>query len=300
MNGLRLLLATLCLLTLGGPGSALARGSDQAPDLLIKRGLELRRAGKSEEALELFRRAHEAAPCPRTLGQMGLVESSLQLWIEADSHLTAALATPDDGWVHQNRRFLDQAVLRAREHVGELMITGPPCAKVAVAGKSIGALPLLAPIRIAEGDVAVRATSDGSKPYAVDVSIKGGARAAISIVLEPVDLGLPLPRPAERTDPFVPSPSPKKMRIALGASLAAGGVAALVWGVTWIAIDGRSSCADCAASYDTRTPGLLLVGGGSALALAGGALLYWGLRSSEPTTTTVGFGNRSVELETRF
>jgi hypothetical protein len=299
MNSLRLLLATLCLLTFGGPGSALARGSDQDPDLLIKRGLELRRAGKSEEALELFRRAHEAAPCPRTLGQMGLVESSLQLWIEADSHLTAALATPDDGWVHMNRRFLDQAVVRAREHVGELMITGPPGAKVAVAGKSIGALPLLAPIRIAEGDVAVSATSAGSKPYAVDVSIKGGARAAISIVLEPLDLALPPPRSPDTAEPFVASPSPTRMRLALGASLAAGGVAALIWGVTWIAIDGHSSCAGCASSYDTRTPGLLLVGGGSALALAGGALVYWAVHASEPTTS-VGFAHRSIQLETRF
>jgi len=300
MNRLRLLLATLCLLRFGGPGSALAHGADRDPDLLIKRGLELRRAGKSEEALELFRRAHEAAPCPRTLGQMGLVESSLQLWIEADSHLSAALATPDDGWVHQNRRFLDQAVVRAREHVGELMITGPPGAKVAVAGKSVGALPLPAPIRIAEGDVAVRATSDGSKPYAVDVSIKGGARAAISIVLEPIDLTLAPPRAPEEAQPFAAWPSPKRMRLGLGASLAAGGVAALVWGVTWIAIDGQSSCAGCGASYDTRTPGLVLVGGGSALALAGGALIYWVLHSGEPTTTTFGFANRSIQVETRF
>ena len=299
MNTLRFLPATLCLLMVVGPGSALARGPDQDPDALIKRGLELRRAGKSEEALDLFRRAHEASPCPRTLGQMGLVESSLQLWIEADSHLTAALATPDDAWVRTNRRFLDQAVVRAREHVGELMISGPPGAKIAVAGKSVGALPLRAPIRISEGDVAVSATSEGSKPYTVDVSIRGGARAAISIVLEPIDLTLP--RPAEeQAQPFAASPSPRRLRLGLGVSLAAGGVAALVWGVTWIAIDGQSSCAGCGTSYDTRTAGLLLVGGGSALALAGGALLYWAIHPGRPTNATVGLANRSVQLEARF
>jgi hypothetical protein len=300
MNNLRAFAATLCLVTFSGPGAALAHGSDQDMDVLIKRGLDLRRAGKSEEALELFRRAHEAAPCPRTLGQMGLVESSLQLWIEADSHLTAALATPDDAWVHINRRFLDQAVVRAREHVGELIITGPPGARVAVGGKPIGALPLRSPIRIAEGDVAVSATSAGSKPYAVDISIKGGARAAISIVLEPVDLALAVPAGPERAQPFVVSPPPNKVRLGLGASLAAGGLAALAWGATWIAIDGQSSCAGCGTSYDTRTAGLLLVGGGSALAVAGGALIFWALHPGGAPDATVRLGGRSIQLEARF
>ena len=175
MNTLRVFAATLSLLILSRPSSALARGSDHDPDTLIMRGLELRRMGKSEEALELFRRAHASAPGPRTLGQMGLVESSLQLWTEADAHLTAALTTPDDGWVHKNRQFLEQAVDRAREHIGELVITGPPGARIAVAGRAIGALPLLAPIRLVEGDVAVSATSEGSKTYSVDVSIKVAA-----------------------------------------------------------------------------------------------------------------------------
>jgi hypothetical protein len=296
MNSLRAL-ATLCLMMFAGSGRAAAHDSDQDPDLLIKRGLDLRRAGKSEEALELFRRAHEAAPCPRTLGQMGLVESSLQLWIEADSHLTAALATPDDAWVHKNRRFLDQAVVRAREHVGELMITGPPGTKVAVAGRSIGALPLPAPIRIAEGDVAVSATSEGTKPYAVDVSIKGGARAAISIVLEPLDLAVR--QAPEQAEPFTLSPLSNKLRLGLGASLAAGGVAALAWGVTWIAIDGRASCVRC-DPYDTRSAGLWLVGGGSALALAGGALIFWALHAGHAPQATVALANQSVRLQAPF
>lgn len=298
MNTLRVLAATLSLLVFGGLGSARARGSDNAPDTLIMRGLELRRMGRSKEALEMFRRAHASAPCPRTLGQMGLVESSLQLWTDADADLTAALATPDDLWVHKNRQFLAQAMDRAREHIGELVITGPPGAAIAVAGKPIGALPLLAPIRLAEGDVAVSATSGGAKTYSVDVSIKGGGRAAISIILDPIDLVLPAP-PSE-AQPFVSSPSPRKTRLRLGASLGITGVAALVWGIVWIAIDGRPSCAGCGSSYDTRTSGLLLVGGGSALALAGGALVFSALHLGAPTNTTIGLANRSVQLETRF
>lgn len=298
MNTLRVFAATLSLLIFSRPGSALAHGSDHDPDTLIMRGLELRRMGRSEEALELFRRAHASAPGPRTLGQMGLVESSLQLWSEADAHLTAALTTPDDGWVHKNRQFLEQAVDRAREHIGELVITGPPGARIAVAGRAIGALPLLAPIRLAEGDVAVSATSEGSKTYSVDVSIKGGARAAISIVLDPVDLTLPARR--QEAQPLVSPTSAKRARLRLGASLAITGAAALVWGVVWIALDGRSSCDGCGTTYDTRTSGLLLVGGGSALALAGGALVFSALHLAAPTNATIGLPNRSIQFEARF
>jgi hypothetical protein len=65
---------------------------------------------------------------------MGLVESSLQRWMDADAHLGAALATPDDPWVHRNRVFLDQAIDRTRQHVGELVITGPPGTRVSLGG----------------------------------------------------------------------------------------------------------------------------------------------------------------------
>ena len=141
------------------------------------RGLDLRRAGRSADALALFRRAYEVAPSPRTLGQMGLVESSLQLWADAEAHLLAVLATPEDAWVHRNRQFLEQARERTKEHMGELLITGPPGTKVSLGERRVGSLPLAAPVRLAEGDVVISATSDGYKPFSVDLSIKGGARA---------------------------------------------------------------------------------------------------------------------------
>ncbi len=154
------------------------------------RGLDLRRAGRSDAALELFRRAYESAPSPRTLGQMGLVESSLQLWTDADAHLTAALATPDDGWVHKNRQFLDQAMDRTQEHVGELVIIGPPGNQDRLGGKAIGALPISAPRSGSPKEMwpsAPRAT-DANPTRSTCPS--RGRRAAISIVLDPIDLAL--------------------------------------------------------------------------------------------------------------
>lgn len=258
------------------------------------RGLDLRRAGRSEEALILFRRAYEEEPSPRTLGQMGLVESSLQLWIDADTHLGAALATPDDAWVRRNRHFLDQAMVHARDHVGELAITGPPGTRISVDGKRAGTLPLT-PLRLAEGEVDVSASADGRKPYSVHVSVKGGGRAAISIVLDPVELEAPNHEPQSLISA---EPPLTRTRVRAGIALAAAGTLALAWGITWIAIDGRLACRGC-GTYDTKAPGMILAGGGGALALAGGVLLFSAFHSAAPNST-IGLTTHSVRFEARF
>ena len=84
--------------------SGVARADDRATaDAMIARGLELRREGKPDEALEQFQRAHALAPSARTLGQMGIVEGTLKHWTDAEDHLTAALALSNDAWVKKNQ-----------------------------------------------------------------------------------------------------------------------------------------------------------------------------------------------------
>jgi hypothetical protein len=300
MNTLRVAAVALAiaLAVFGHLNTAAARDNDADPEVLIKRGLDLRRAGRSTDALALFRRAYEAAPSPRTLGQIGLVESSLQLWSDADAHLAAALATPEDAWVQTNRQFLDQAMHRTTEHIGELMIMGPPGTRVSLGGRAIGALPISAPVRLVEGEVAVTATSDGHKPYAIDISIKGGARAAISIVLDPIDLG---PRDRE-TQPLLSADrtdKPTRPRLQAGAALAVAGIAGLSLGLVWIALDGHPVCDGCINVYDTRARGIVVAGSGAALALAGGALLFSVFHTGS-TNPTVGLAGRSLRFEARF
>ena len=58
----------------------------------------------------MFERAHAVAPSARTVGQMGLVETALQRWVDAESHLLASLSSADDAWVKKNRGFLEQAL----------------------------------------------------------------------------------------------------------------------------------------------------------------------------------------------
>jgi len=267
-----------------------ARAAEPTADELVARGLELRRQAKPEEALEMFRRAHALAPSPRTVGQMGLVEASLEHWLEADAHLTASLATPDDGWVKKNRAFLDQALAVSRGHIGELVITGPPATDVAVDGKPGGTLPAIAPIRLVEGDAAVTASGAGFKEFSKTVKITGGARVSLAIVLDPIDkrpavaLAAPAPLPASSSAaPVAPSPAAgepdrRAWRTWTGAGLIAAGAGLATWGAVWIAIDGNDRCTNpgpaCATVYDSRTAGWILAAGGAAAAAAGTIVLF--------------------------
>lgn len=293
-------IALLTLPTTAPPDRA-QRHKPSEPEGLIARALELRRAGRPTDALELLREAHDQAPSPRTLGHMGLVETSLQMWSDADAHLTAALATPADGWVSRNREFLADAQARTQIHVGELAVTGPPGARVRVDGKERGRLPLRAPLRLAEGDVRVTATADGYKPFSVEVTIRGGTRAAVTVWLDPLHLeAAPPPAPP----PLVPDDArPADRRRWVGGALAAAGAGALLWGIVWLRADGGCEVADgstgrCLSVYSTGTAGWMLTAGGASLLAAGGALLYAGLRSEG--RVSVSASARAVQLQTRF
>lgn len=272
------------------------------PNGLISRALELRRAGRPAEALGLFRQAHEQAPSPRTLGHLGLVETSLHLWSDADAHLEAAMATPADGWIRRNQVFLAEARARTAAHVGQLLVTGPPGARLAISGKAVGRLPLAAPLRLAEGDVRISATAEGHKPFSIELNIQGGTRAAITVVLEPLNLAAappaapPGPAPPER-------PWHVDRRKWVGAALTGAGIGTLALGIIWLNMAGRCETFSarprgCVYAYDTAGLGWLATVGGAAMLMAGGIVLYVGSRPG--TAVGVAAGPRSLRLEARF
>jgi PEGA domain-containing protein len=272
----------------------IARAAEPDADGLITRGLELRRESKPEQALEMFQRAHALAPSPRTLGQMGLVETSLEHWMDAEAHLTASLATPDDTWVRKNRAFLDQALAVCKGHIGELVITGPDGTNVAVDGKSVGVLPAVQPVRLAEGNAAVTASGTGFKDFSKTVTVAGGSRTSLAIVLDPIDkrpavaLGAPVPLPTSSaaSSPVVTEHHRPAWRSWAGPGLVAAGAGLLTWGIIWIAVDGNDHCPTggpaCNNVYDTKTSGWILAAGGAAAAAGGAVLLLTGRRNESP------------------
>ena len=202
-------LVTACSLSIVicGVGRAAEPGADE----LITRGLELRRQEKPAQALEMFQRAHALGPSPRTLGQMGLVETSLEHWLDAETHLAASLAVPDDAWVRKNRTFLDQALKVSRSRIGELVITGPAGTDVAVDGRHVGTLPAVQPVKLVQGNAVVTANGAGFNDFSKTVAVQGGAKTSLAIVLDPVEkrpavaLSTPVPLPASSAPPRAPT-----------------------------------------------------------------------------------------------
>jgi hypothetical protein len=291
-------------------GAAGSETDDRAAGAMIARGLELRRQGKPAEALEMFQRAHAITPSARTLGQMGLVEGTLEHWTDAEDHLTAALAAADDPWIRKNKGNLQSALDSVKPHIGQLVFSGTPGAAVTVAGKVAGTLPNVAPVRVAAGTVLVSATASGSKQFVDRITVQGGMQTAVTITLQPFE---PPPAPAP-TAPFNPATVPimpelhphYSWKTWTGGGLLAVGAGLLTWGIVWIAVDGNhtsGACSDpalmnCAPVYDTKTIGWILTAGGAAAAAGGGLLLY--TSKNNGTDITMSLAPTSFQLSGRF
>jgi hypothetical protein len=291
--------------------AASASAADGAsPDQLIQQGLDRRRDGKPTEALELFQRAHAIAPSPRTFGQMGLVETSLERWVDADMHLSVSLTNPDDPWIRKNRAFLEQALATSKQHIGELIVSGPPGAEVFVGGTSVGTLPAVPALHFAEGTVSVSATASGFRPFDQVVVIRPGKRTPLAITLSPVPLRPSASiAPTAATSPAEAAPAPARpparsgWHTGVGASLAGVGAGVLAWGIVWIAIDGNDDCgaargAACGTAYNTKTPGWILAGTGAVAIATGGIVFFTGRHPG--SSVAVGLAPTSFILQARF
>jgi hypothetical protein len=154
----RALLVALVAALLSAPTSALA----QDADALIKQGVELRRAGKDQAALEQFRRAYDLAPTPRALAQMGLAEQALGRWIDGDAHLGKALQSAQDPWIAKYLETLERSRAEIDKHLGSLSLSGgPEGAEVRLDGQLVGALPLRQTLRLPVGSFTLDVSASG-------------------------------------------------------------------------------------------------------------------------------------------
>lgn len=189
--------------------SALAASAD---DSLISRGLDLRRQGRDQEALEEFQKAFENNKSARCLAQMGLAEQALGRWVEAESHIGQALSKESDPWIRKNRSTLTAAFTEVQRHVGSLEIIGPANSEVRVNGLAVGALPFAKPVRVPIGLANVELRKEGYLPSTRPVSIAPGVLTRESIGLQmagtaPRERALSVSSSAESMAPRAQPPS---------------------------------------------------------------------------------------------
>jgi hypothetical protein len=152
---------------------------------LIKRGNDLRRVGDDQGALPLLAKAYERQPTPRNAVQLGLVEQALGRWADSDLHLTEAMKAKQDPWIQRNRPAIEDALNRAKANVGRVEITGEPAgAEVLVGGRSVGQVPLGAPIAVSAGTVDIELRAPGYRSALRSLRIDGGQYQPVVIRLE--------------------------------------------------------------------------------------------------------------------
>ncbi len=230
-----------------------------------------------------------------------------------------ALANSDDAWVRKNRAFLDQALALCREHLGDLVVTGPAGAEVFVAGQSVGILPAVPALRAVEATVEVTATAPGSEPFKQTVTVHAGRRVSVNVTMSPVAVppsnppepppAKPVPEPQSSpgpTPPVDPPPPPPESRwhTRTGITLGVIGIGAAAFGITWVAVDGHCVTYDathhgCIDQWNTKTVGWIATGAGAAI-MAAGALVYFTGPSKSEQAVALGASPRGLWLQGRF
>ena len=293
----------LCGLVLVRPASAVT--ASESPDSLIDRGLDLRRQGKPAEALELFERANSVAPSARAVAQMGLAEISLHRWIDADTHITAALARHDSEWIEnpKTRETLRKALADVGSHLGRIRVEGTNGAEITIEGRVVGRLPLPTAAAVNPGAIRIRATAPGYQPLDVEVVVAAGEEIVTKADLVPIPTAAP---PLASQPPFlvppVPPPEEHHWRQWTGATMVGVGLASATAGVVWLAINGKGTCdpvpgGTCQRNYDTSLQGWLALGAGAALAGTGVGLLLWHEHDEQ---ISLGFGPSSFAVAAAF
>lgn len=152
----------------------------------VRDGVALRRAGRDAEALTLFRAVVERCPQPRVRVQLAWAEQAVGRWVDAERDLRAALATRDDPWVEQRRARLEQDLLRIREHLGQLQVTGGVAgAEVLLDGAVVATLPMTEPVPAVVGAARVELRREGYYPVRRDVTITAGVVAREEVQMRP-------------------------------------------------------------------------------------------------------------------
>lgn len=168
------------------PAPASTESSGDRSEDLIRQGIDLRKSGNDDKALEMFRSAFQVRPTPRAQAQMGMAEQALGRWVDAEADLKAALRWSNDPWVSKNAKTLAGAVATVEQHLGSLQLLGTPAgAVVKIDEREVGKLPFDKPIRVTAGEVLVSISADGFFEINKRITVAAGRLAREAVALHP-------------------------------------------------------------------------------------------------------------------
>lgn len=147
---------------------------DPQLEALVARGVAQRTAGHDLAALETFRLARARSATPRVLAQLALAEQANARWLDAMSHLEAALRAAEDPWITRHRSALDGALEEIAGHVGQLFVgANVDGAELRLDGARVATLPMREPIRVAAGSLVLEVRAEGYSPVARRIEARG-------------------------------------------------------------------------------------------------------------------------------
>jgi len=182
---MRALVACLFVLSVGWGTvvSAQERAPVERVEVLIEHGVQLREAGRDEEAVVVFRRARGIEDSSRTRAQLGLALLAAGAFVEAYELLDLVLAASDP-WVEDRRAALEASFAPVRAHVGTLGRLGGTGGLVRVNGIERGLAPV-APVHVVAGRAVVEVSRDGFHTFVGEIMVEGGGRSRLRIDLIP-------------------------------------------------------------------------------------------------------------------
>jgi hypothetical protein len=201
----------------------------------VQRGIDLRKLGRDTEALAIFEDARLKAPSSvRLKVHLASTHQALGQWVEAERYLSEALRQSDDAYVRRHRPTIERAYEFVGQRLGSLDVVGEPeGAELVLSGRSIGRLPLAAPLRVPIGSYVLEVRKEGYYSVTRPVAIGGGTLLRESVTLGP--RAAPALAQATPMDPAAPgtdggSGSPRWLTWTLtGTGLAAGVVSVVAF-----------------------------------------------------------------------
>jgi len=292
-----------------------AQAADPDAEELIRQGVDARKRGDDERALELFRRARDIGHSPHATAQMGLAEMAIGRWADAETDLQDAVATQDP-WVVKNLDVLQKALGNVREQLGSLQILGSPAgAEIVIEGRVAGTLPLGKPLRLRVGEARFEVRAPGFVVVTRTVQIASGRLlrefvdlARLTPEAPPAAVTPPVPVATRRSEsPSPPAASPGRLRT-IGLIAGGAGVVGLAVSMAFgLKAESANSDSNANGHCDSRgcdTTGLslrddafnaartstILFVTGTALAAGGVTLYLLGRRSSGEQRAALGLG----------